>query len=142
MDLSCEVVRDLLPLYHDGVCSGESRALVEAHLKNCPACRAELETYETEPKEKNMDDAQLIAGTAKTWKKSKAAAFFRGALIVASLACLSCLIAYNAIGSYVAEDGRLVEAFGFIPLAWLFALLALLSAAGLFVFSRKPGKKI
>ncbi|HBR03138.1 MAG TPA: hypothetical protein DD738_11035, partial [Ruminiclostridium sp.] len=39
-----------------------------------------------------------------------------------------CLIAYNAIGSYVAENGRLVEAFGFIPLSFLFGFIALLSA--------------
>jgi predicted anti-sigma-YlaC factor YlaD len=35
---SCAVVRDLLPLYIDGVCSGASAALVEAHLAACPAC--------------------------------------------------------------------------------------------------------
>ena len=47
-ELSCQVVRDLLPLYHDGVCSKDSRALVEEHLKTCPACRAELEKFDKE----------------------------------------------------------------------------------------------
>lgn len=40
MKLSCEIVGDLLPLYIDEVCSGESRAAVEAHLRSCPDCRA------------------------------------------------------------------------------------------------------
>lgn len=40
MKLSCDIVQDLLPLYTDGVCSEDSRAAVEAHLKECPACRA------------------------------------------------------------------------------------------------------
>lgn len=35
---TCAVVRDLLPLYVDGVCSGASAALVEAHLAACPDC--------------------------------------------------------------------------------------------------------
>ena len=37
-----EIIFDLLPLYHDGVCSDASRRAVEEHLKTCPACRAAL----------------------------------------------------------------------------------------------------
>lgn len=36
--VSCGVVRDLLPLYHDEVCGEESSALVRAHLEGCAAC--------------------------------------------------------------------------------------------------------
>lgn len=32
-DLSCEVVRDLLPSYLDGVASGETKAAVERHME-------------------------------------------------------------------------------------------------------------
>ncbi|WP_458862151.1 zf-HC2 domain-containing protein [Acidaminobacterium chupaoyuni] len=146
MDLSCEIIRDLLPLYHDGVCSEESRQLVEDHLKNCPACRAELEKYSVDFKEKNIEEAELIAKTAKVWRKSKVAAFFKGALIISGLASAACIIAYTAIGSYVAADGTLVEPFGFIPLAWLFAFLAFLFGMGLLFtraylsFSRRKSK--
>jgi uncharacterized protein YbaR (Trm112 family) len=140
MDISCEVVRDLLPLYHDGVCSDDSRALVEEHLKGCPACQAELETFDNAPKEKNMEEAKLIAGTAKAWKKNKAAAFFKGAMIVAVLACVACGVAYNVIGSYVAADGTLVEPFGFIPLAWLFAFLGVIFAVCFAVTRRRANK--
>ena len=41
--LSCEVIRDLLPLYVEGLASDESNALVEEHLAGCAACRDELE---------------------------------------------------------------------------------------------------
>ena len=37
--MNCNVIRDLLPLYADDVCSKESRELVEAHLTECAACR-------------------------------------------------------------------------------------------------------
>ena len=39
----------------------------------------------------------------------------------------ACSISYNLIGSYVDEDGILVESFGFIPLSFLFIFFALLS---------------
>ena len=48
MHMNGEVIRDLLPLYHDGVCSSESKALVEQHLKNCLSCKKELETMDAE----------------------------------------------------------------------------------------------
>ncbi|MBR0463538.1 MAG: zf-HC2 domain-containing protein [Clostridia bacterium] len=38
MKSECDVVRDLLPLYADDVCSPTSREVVEAHLKTCPDC--------------------------------------------------------------------------------------------------------
>ena len=42
--MNCQVIKDLLPLYHDGVVSEESKKLVEAHLKECEECIAEYET--------------------------------------------------------------------------------------------------
>ena len=36
--ITCEVVKDLLPLYVDDVLSSDSRALVEEHLKTCDEC--------------------------------------------------------------------------------------------------------
>lgn len=37
--ISCNVTKDLLSSYLDEVCSGESRELVEEHLKECLSCR-------------------------------------------------------------------------------------------------------
>lgn len=42
MKHNCEIVRDLLPLYAEQIASPASTALVEEHLAECPACRAEL----------------------------------------------------------------------------------------------------
>ena len=46
MKLECDVIRDLLPLYAEKLASPASSALVEQHLADCPACRAELEQME------------------------------------------------------------------------------------------------
>ena len=37
-DLTCGVVRDLLPSYVEGLTSPESNAAVERHLSECPDC--------------------------------------------------------------------------------------------------------
>ena len=42
-DLTCGVVRDLLPSYVEGLTSPESNAAVERHLSECPDC-AQLRT--------------------------------------------------------------------------------------------------
>ena len=42
IDVTCALVRDLLPLYADGVLSGDGNHLVETHLPECPPCAEEL----------------------------------------------------------------------------------------------------
>ncbi len=42
-EISCEMCRDLLPLVKDGIAGADSRAAVEAHAAQCPACRTLLE---------------------------------------------------------------------------------------------------
>ena len=43
MSKNCDMIKDLLPLYADDVCSEESRKAVEEHINSCPDCKAELE---------------------------------------------------------------------------------------------------
>lgn len=40
MNITCNIIRDLLPLYQDGVLSDDSKRLVEEHLLQCKACQA------------------------------------------------------------------------------------------------------
>jgi len=39
MKYDCEVIRDLLPLYKDGVSNKKSNEVIEEHLKECKACK-------------------------------------------------------------------------------------------------------
>ena len=41
-DLTCGLVRDLLPSYVDGLLGPESREAVDRHLADCPGCSAAL----------------------------------------------------------------------------------------------------
>ena len=39
MKVTCEIVKDMLPLYADGVVSDDTRKLVEDHMSECEECR-------------------------------------------------------------------------------------------------------
>lgn len=43
MNISCEVIRDLLPLYAEDMVSPETEAMVKDHLAECPSCAKMLE---------------------------------------------------------------------------------------------------
>ena len=45
MSLDCDMIRDLLALYHDGLASRSSKEVVAAHLKKCPSCRMYYRQY-------------------------------------------------------------------------------------------------
>jgi predicted anti-sigma-YlaC factor YlaD len=93
MKLSCEVIRDLFPIYHDGVCSGGSKALVEEHLAQCEGCRAELKAMDAalpiETAQRNRDEAQAVEKLSKRWKKGMWKSLIKGVLLaIAAIAAL------------------------------------------------------
>ena len=45
---NCELVRDLLPLYAENMCSEESRRVVSEHLAECPSCLEQLKKMNTD----------------------------------------------------------------------------------------------
>ena len=53
--MDCEIIRDLLPLYADGMASEASRRQIEDHVRSCPECRRLHDTMcapmEPEPEE-------------------------------------------------------------------------------------------
>ena len=79
--LDHDIVQDLLPLYHDGVCSDKSRAAVEEHLQTCQDCRKALEEMDTQlPTEKvAVDDAAAVKKISREWERGKWKARMKGA---------------------------------------------------------------
>ena len=39
MKIGCEIIKDLIPLYHDEICSEDSKVAVENHLCECESCK-------------------------------------------------------------------------------------------------------
>lgn len=42
MEMNCNVIRDLLPLYAEELVSEDSRKIIDTHLRDCPGCRDAL----------------------------------------------------------------------------------------------------
>ncbi len=82
--MNCRIVQDLLPLYHDGVCSDESRAAVEAHLAGCEDCRRMLADMDVPLLELERQDsgAAAVKRIAREWKRGKWKSWLKGAAAV------------------------------------------------------------
>lgn len=50
MNITCNIIKDLLPLYAEDLVSQDSKALVNDHLCGCDSCRKELEALKQAPK--------------------------------------------------------------------------------------------
>lgn len=90
MKLSCNVIEDLLPLYHDDICSADSKALVDEHLRDCEHCKSALSAMDGEIDLGTMDyDGQkALEGIQNTWKKSKRKALIKGIAIALAVIVL------------------------------------------------------
>ncbi len=71
MNLPCEMVQDLLPLYHDGVCSEVSEAMIKEHLNGCANCRQVLKEIDAEiaVPELEVEKAQPLVSIRVQWNK-------------------------------------------------------------------------
>ena len=93
MNERCEIVRDILPLYADDVCSAASREVVEAHLLECPACADYLKQIRASEAEQGLreEKAAVISYQARRLRRrSEVAGSIVGALFTVPI--LICLI--------------------------------------------------
>jgi len=75
MNKECEIVRDILPLYLDSVCSPSSREIIDEHLKTCPDCAAYLEDIRASEAESALksEKSLVIRDQARRFKRRSAA---------------------------------------------------------------------
>ena len=102
MKYNCEMIRDLLPLYVDQVCSPTSARMVEEHIRECNACAAILgEMSSADPildQEIYAERSRVLDTQAKFFKRRSAVA---GSIIggIFALPILICLIVNLASGA-------------------------------------------
>lgn len=58
-NMKCEIIRDLLPLYIDNICSKESRILIEDHLHDCTECHKLFEELTKNIEVENNEDDEI-----------------------------------------------------------------------------------
>ena len=100
MNDDCEVVRDLLPLYADEVCSQRSRELVEAHISGCPECRNLMARLLDNRIEQNLKDEKkdvIEYGAKRFRRRSTAVGSVISALFMVPI--LVCLIVNITTGA-------------------------------------------
>ena len=99
MNISCKVIKDLLPLYADTVCSEDSKILVEEHLKTCESCKKELYNMKTDitsprSEEFEKDKVKVLSKFAKNYNTKKRKTFLYGILICA-VVCIMAAFGYK-----------------------------------------------
>ena len=80
--IDCEIIKDLLPLYADEVCSEESRKLVAEHIVHCSECKDELEKMGIDIKVDAENDIKVVKRIKKRIRTEK---------IVISLVAVLCV---------------------------------------------------
>jgi hypothetical protein len=66
----------------------------------------------------------------------RTAKYLKRTAIALMLGALGCIIAFEAIGSEVNEDGTLVEPFFLLPIAWLLFVIGGILAIATFIKGR------
>jgi hypothetical protein len=98
MNNSCDVIKDLLPLYHDGVCSEESNKFVKNHLETCNECRDYLDGISKEVLKYNnaKEEEAKIQALKKLRKKIR-----KKKIIVSIVSALCVVILFFAARNFI-----------------------------------------
>lgn len=106
----CGIVKDLLPLYQEGMLSADSVEFLEEHLKLCPACRAEREGM-TEEIPLPEDD-----GKAPEWENVRRKLYHRQRRMILFAVCLALALA-TATFARLTERHYFTEPKGIVHVA-------------------------
>ena len=84
---NCDMIRDLLPLYADGVCSEESRKYVNEHLASCPECTDMLQKMNQKVAVSAEHDISAVKKIKKRVRLGKIVAAVLSAFLVLVVVC-------------------------------------------------------
>lgn len=107
MNWQCGLIRDLMPLYHDNVCSEESRAAVEEHISECNDCREYYKQLSDETEKAVVPEienrkAESLRAVSRRFKRGVTASIvLAAALILVSVICGGIMI--------IGKDKRTIE---------------------------------
>ena len=95
-EYTCAVIRDLIPLCEESLCSPESRAAVEAHIKHCESCRKLCGALPQDPFAEPVsvpDEASTFRKVGQHIRRNKRAAVTLLILLILLLGALGYLTA-------------------------------------------------
>jgi len=104
--ISCDIIKDLLPLYIDGVCSSDSIDVIEEHLKECPLCEAELLNLQNNTDIKPSIDKDIDKAVKNANKKIKKG---KKKVVAATLSIVSVVLLIAGIIGYLIIPVKLAQ---------------------------------
>ena len=97
--MKCEIIRDLIPLYCDGLGSDETRAAVEEHTARCEECGRLLEAagaeLEVPPQTYDEEEARVLRGVKKHYARIRWRAVVTAVIAVLAVASVAAMTAYH-----------------------------------------------
>ena len=105
--ISCEIIKDLLPLYIDGVCSSDSIELIEEHFKVCHPCEEEFISLKNNTDinpEIDRDVEKAVENANKKIKKGKKKIVVKTLSIVSAVLLIVGIIGYLIIPVKLAQQ--------------------------------------
>ena len=100
--MDCDIIRDLLPLYIDEICSVSTKKNVEEHLEQCNECREiyEMMMFEDEPSDYQMDNMMEAQPLKKIKEKQKKKSGILMMVVLICIAVCMTLLAKNYLKEY------------------------------------------
>ena len=97
--ISCNIIRDILPLYLDGVVSDDTEKMVEEHLKECDQCRNEAVKLKQDvvlpaSKSVRLAETEVVKGLKRK--------LFRKKVLVSAVSVILTIAVLSGICSYMA----------------------------------------
>lgn len=98
--ISCEVIKDLLPIYIDDIASEDSKKLVEEHIEECEACKKEAEALkknllpEVSDFTEEMEDTRMIKGLRRKIRRKQI-------VLVLIAVVITAIVSYFGMKSYM-----------------------------------------
>ena len=96
MKYSCDMVRDLLPLYYDNACSEQSGEIVREHLDECPSCRDVLARMQDSKYDDCLEEER--ESVIKNYKRGVKRKFALAGILASALTLIICFIVNIAAG--------------------------------------------
>jgi len=131
--IDCDVVKDILPLYVDNVCSPSCSSLVIEHLTDCEECR----TLEQRLRSSNIENAVSVEvyDVLSHHKKKQRNAAWKAGAIIAEIFLVPVVILTIVVAAGQADFGELMVVMASMLFAASFTVVPLMSKKNRFARS-------
>lgn len=89
-NVSCNIIKDILPLYVDEVVSDDTRNMVSSHMEHCGDCRKKYEEMKADVSIPIENSAKPLKKIKNAWKRKKV--ILVCATLIAAIAIMCCAL--------------------------------------------------